>query len=167
MAFIASLAERTYTLEIEEMGRSLYRIAVDGKEFLVDCRKTGVTNFSLIVDNRSFEVDVDTSEDEYRVLVDGRSYHIQLVDERRRRLGGLQSGVQIQGRQEISVPMPGRIIAVLVREGDPVKKGEGLAIVEAMKMENEVRSPLAGEVKEVRVKAGDVVEAGVILAVVE
>ena len=167
MAFIAKLGERTYAVEIEEVGKSLYRVAVDGNEFLVDGKKTGIANYSLIVDNRSFEVDVDTLEDEYRVLVDGRSYHIHLVDERRVRLGGLQSGIQLQGRQKISVPMPGKVIAVLVGEGDKVEKGQGLVIVEAMKMENEVRSPIAGEVKEVKVKPGDALEAGAALVVVE
>ncbi len=167
MAFIAKLGERTYTVEIEEVGKALYRIAVDGNEFFVDGKKTGLTNYSLIVDNRSFEVDVDISEDEYRVLVDGRSYHVQLADERRMRLGGLQSGIQLQGRQEVSVPMPGKVIAVLVGEGDRVEKGQELVIVEAMKMENEVRCPIAGDIQEVRVKAGDALEAGAILVVVE
>jgi len=167
MAFIAKLGARSYTVEIEEVGRSLYRIAVDGNEFLVDGKKTGLTNYSLIVDNRSFEVDVDITEDEYRVLVDGRSYHVELVDERRVRLGGAQPGIQLEGRQQVSVPMPGKVIAVLVGEGDRVEKGQGLVIVEAMKMENEVRSPIAGEVKEVRVKAGDALEAGALLMVVE
>lgn len=167
MAFIAKLGDQTFTVEIEEMDKSLYRVTVDGNEFLVDGKKTGLSNYSLLVDNRSFEVDVDVAEDEYRVLVDGRSYHIQLVDEKRMRLGGLQAGIQLEGRQEVSVPMPGKVIAILVSEGDRVEKGQGLVIVEAMKMENEVRSPIAGEVREIRVKAGDAAEAGAVLAVVE
>lgn len=167
MAFIAKFGERTYTVEIEEIGRSLYRVAVDGNEFLVDGKKTGFANYSLIVDNRSFEVDVDISEDEYRVLVDGRTYRINLIDERRVRLGGVQSGIQLEGRQEVSVPMPGKVIAVLVGEGDTVEKGQGLVIVEAMKMENEVRSPVSGKVKEVKVKPGEALEAGAVLVVVE
>jgi biotin carboxyl carrier protein len=63
--------------------------------------------------------------------------------------------------------MPGKIVAVLVSDGDKVEKGQGLVIVEAMKMENEVRCPINGEVREVRVKTGDAVEAGAVLAVVE
>ena len=167
MAFIAKLGDQTYTVDIEEVGRSLYRIAVDGNEFLVDGKQTGQNNYSLIINHRSFEVDVDTSEEEYRVLVDGRSYHIHLVDERRMRLGGFQTGIQLQGKQEVTVPMAGNVIAVLVAEGDRVDKGQGLVIVEAMKMENEIRSPIDAEIKEVRVKTGQSVEAGETLMVVE
>ncbi|MBI4523129.1 MAG: biotin/lipoyl-binding protein [Deltaproteobacteria bacterium] len=167
MAFMAQLRERMYSVEIEEVGKSVYRVCVDGNEFLVDGKKTGLSSYSLIVDNRSFEIDVDIREDEYRVLVDGRSYHIRLVDERRMRLGGLQGGIQLQGRQEVTVPMPGKIIAVLVSEGENVEKGQGLVIIEAMKMENELRCPINGEVKEVKVKAGETVEAGAVAVVVE
>lgn len=167
MAFIAKLGDQSYTVEIEENGKSVYRISVDGNEFLVDGKKTGRTNFSLIVDNRSFEIEVDNTDDEYRVLVDGRNYRIHLVDERRVRVGAAQSGLQLQGRQMVSVPMPGKIIAVLVAVGDAVEKGQGLVIVEAMKMENEVRSPISGEVKEIKVKPGDTVEGGALLVIVE
>ena len=167
MAFIAKLGEQSFEVEIEETGESFYRVSVDGNEFLVDGKKTGRTNYSLIVDSRSFEIEVDNTDDEYRVLVDGRNYHIHLVDERRMRIGSANAGVELQGRQNVSVPMPGKIVAVLVGVGDAVDKGQGLVIVEAMKMENEVRSPIAGEVKEIKVKAGDTVEGGAVLLVVE
>ncbi len=167
MAFIAKLGDQNYTVEIEEIGKSFYRVSVDGNEILVDGKKTGRSNYSLIINHRSFEVDVDIAEAEYRVLVDGRSYHIELVDERRMRVGGFQSGIQLQGRQNISVPMAGKVIAVLVNEGDHIEKGQGLVIVEAMKMENEVRSPVQAEVKEVKVKAGQAVVSGELLLVVE
>ena len=167
MAFIGKLGDQTFTIEIEETGKSVYRVAVDGNEFLVDGKKTGRTNYSLIVDNRSFEIEVDHTGDEYRVLVDGRNYRIELVDERRVRVGGAQTGVQLQGRQLVSVPMPGKVVAVLVSEGDTIEKGQGLVIVEAMKMENEVRSPITGSVKEIKVKPGDTVEGGAVLVVVE
>ena len=167
MAFIGKLGDRNYTVEIEESGKSGYRVSVDGHEFLVDGKKTGRTNYSLIVDNRSFEIEVDNTDDEYRVLVDGRNYHIRLVDERRLRVGSGPLGDEPQGRQNVSVPMPGKVIAVLVAEGDAVEKGQGLVIVEAMKMENEVRSPISGAVKEIRVKPGETVEGGAVLTVVE
>ncbi len=167
MVFIAKLGEQSCVVEIEEIQPSLYRVLVDGSEFLVDGKKTGRTNYSLIVENRSFEIEVDNAEDDYHVLVDGRNYHVNLVDERRFRVAGAQSSAQLQGRQKVSVPMPGKVIAVLVAEGDEVEKGQGLVIVEAMKMENEVRSPVAGTVREVRVKPGEAVEGGAALLIVE
>lgn len=167
MAFIAKLGDQTHVVRISEAGKSLYRVVVDGNEFLVDGRKTGRTNYSLLINNRSFEVEVDTTEDEYRVLIDGRTYHITIADERRMRLGGSQSGIQVSGRQEITVPMPGKVVALLAAEGDLVEKGQGLVIIEAMKMENEVRAPADATVLEIRVKPGDAVEAGQVLIVVE
>jgi biotin carboxyl carrier protein len=167
MAFIAQLGEQSYTLEIEEIGKAVYRVSIDGHEFLVDGKKTGRTNYSLIINDRSFEVEVDSKEDEYRVLVDGRNYHVRLTDERRMLAGGGLAAVQLQGRQRVSVPMPGKVIAVLVAEGDKIEKGQGLVIVEAMKMENEVHSPITGEVKEIKVKPGDTVDGGAVLVVVE
>jgi biotin carboxyl carrier protein len=63
--------------------------------------------------------------------------------------------------------MPGKVIAVLVAEGETVEKGQGLVIVEAMKMENEVRSPINGEVKDIKVLPGETVEGGAVLLIVE
>src|SRR5687767_4139494 len=166
MAFIAKLGEQSYTVEIEETGKSVYRVSVDGNEFLVDGKKTGRTNYSLIVDDRSFEIEGDNTDDEYRVLVDGRNYRIHLVDERRMRVGSAQSGLELQGRQRVSVPMPGKIVRVLVGDGDAAEKAPALVIVEAMEMENEVGRPIAGEVKEITVKPGVTVEGDAVLLLV-
>ncbi len=167
MAFIATLGGQTSVVRITETEKSVYKVSVDGQEFMVDGRRTGRNNYSLLIDNRSFEVDVDTTEDEYRVLLDGRTYRISMADERQARVGGRQSGIEVSGRQEIRIPMPGKVVAVLVNEGDTVAKGQGLVIVEAMKMENEVRAPGNGEVKDIRVKVGESVESGQVLVIVE
>jgi len=90
-----------------------------------------------------------------------------MADERRMRVGDKQTGIEASGRQEVKVPMPGKVITLLASEGDAVEKGQGLVIIEAMKMENEVRSPGTGQVKEIRIKAGESVEAGQVLVVVE
>jgi biotin carboxyl carrier protein len=73
----------------------------------------------------------------------------------------------VEGVQEINSSMPGKIIKILVAEGDEVEQGQGLVVVEAMKMENEIKSPKAGVVKKVGVKEGEAVEAGALLVVVE
>ncbi len=98
------------------------------------------------------------------MLVDGRNYHVNLVDERRVRVGGAQGGLELQGRQKVVRADAGENSSrSWLSEGDQVEKGQGLVIVEAMKMENEVHSPIAGEVKEIKVKPGDTVEGGALL----
>ena len=90
----------------------------------MDGKKTGQNNYSLIINRRSFEIDVDTSENDCRVLVDTRSYHIQPVDERQIRLGGFQPGIQFQGKHEVTFPMTRQVIATIVAERDQVEKAK-------------------------------------------
>jgi biotin carboxyl carrier protein len=78
-----------------------------------------------------------------------------------------QAGEARSGPVNVTAPMPGRIVKVLVNEGDVVAARQGVVIVEAMKMENEVRSPRAGTVKEVRVAQGALVEARTVLVVLD
>lgn len=72
-----------------------------------------------------------------------------------------------EGRQSIVAPIPGRVVRVLVMPGDRVSAGQGVVVVEAMKMENELRSPKDGVVREVKAREGTAVEAGAVLAVIE
>ena len=74
---------------------------------------------------------------------------------------------QSQGRATIKAPMPGKVVRVLVQQNDAVEAGQGLVVVEAMKMQNELRSARAGIVTEVHAKEGDTVEAGALMVVVE
>ena len=83
------------------------------------------------------------------------------------RIGGDSSDAALQGRQKVSVPMPRENYREFSRGGGYGGKGQGLVIVEAMKMENEVHSPIAGAVKEIKVKPGDTVEGGAVLVIVE
>src|ERR1700726_648848 len=79
---------------------------------------------------------------------------------RARRHGALEA----EGRQQILAPMPGKIIRVLVQTGEKVQAGQGLLVVEAMKMQNEIRSPKSGSVGRLLVKEGQPVNAGEVLA---
>jgi acetyl/propionyl-CoA carboxylase alpha subunit len=90
---------------------------------------------------------------------------VEVFDPRDRRGGG--AGAQQQGRFEMISPMPGKVIRVLASVGDVVEVGDGVVVVEAMKMQNEMKSPQAGTVREVRVKADATVRAGEILLVIE
>jgi biotin carboxyl carrier protein len=99
------------------------------------------------------------------VSVNGRVYRVEIFDPRSMR--GRRSAAGSEGRQTIAAPMPGRVIRVLIEAGQEVEEGQGLIVVEAMKMQNEMKSPKAGRVVEVKAAAGATVAAGEILAVIE
>jgi biotin carboxyl carrier protein len=108
----------------------------------------------------------------YSVLLDGRSWEIRLSDAdvtiddpREPRTSGSVAG--LEGRQTVAAPMPGKVIRVLVAEGDSVERGQGLVVIEAMKMQNELKSPKAGRVVSIQTGNGAAVGAGEILAIVE
>ena len=101
----------------------------------------------------------DTAPGELVLGVGGRRVRVRVTDGRQPRTVPAQAG----GDHAVVAPMPGRVVRLLVEPGDTVQPGQGLAVVEAMKMENEVVSPVAGVVTEVRAAVGDSVDVGVVL----
>ena len=97
----------------------------------------------------------------------GQVNRVDVADERRLRLRAAAAGFTAEGKQVINAPMPGKVVKVLVKLGDEVKEGQGLVVVEAMKMENELKSPKAGKVVELLAKEGTTVENNAKLVVVE
>jgi biotin carboxyl carrier protein len=93
-----------------------------------------------------------------------RVFDAKVVDRKHRR-GAIDHG--IEGRQQLVAPMPGKVVRVLVCAGDEVASGQGVAVVEAMKMQNEIKSPRAGRVVEIRVVEGATVNANQVLATIE
>ena len=159
--FTALVGEATHALEVEPLGEGRYRIAIDGRERIVDGRETGAGTFSLLIDHAAAEVSVTSRGDEFQVAVGGRTHRLRLLDERARRR---QRAAAVDGAREVRAAMPGKVVAVLVEAGARVERGQGLLVIEAMKMENEIAAPRAGTVAEVRVKPGQAVEAGELLA---
>lgn len=104
----------------------------------------------------------------YILWVDGFRHEVEALDERMRairELAGTTAGPV--GPAPLLAPMPGMVVRIQVQVGDVVQPGQGLVVMEAMKMENELRSPKAGQVKDVTVAAGASVEAGRVLVVIE
>lgn len=108
----------------------------------------------------------------YSVLLDGRSFtvraadlNIAVEDPRELRTSGPLAG--LEGRQTITAPMPGKVVRVLVSDGAVVERGQGLVVIEAMKMQNELKAPKAGRVVSLPAEEGAAVGAGQVLAVVE
>lgn len=117
--------------------------------------------FSVLIEGRSFEVRV--AQDSYEV--DGVRIDITVEDPRAPRSADAPAGRE--GRAMLLAPMPGKVVRVLVEEGQQVEAGQGIVVIEAMKMQNEMKSPKAGTVVSLKAQTGAAVTAGDLLAVVE
>ena len=163
--FAALVGDETRAVEVEALEDGRWRIAIDGREHLVDCRQTGAATFSLLIGHATAEVSVARRGDEFAVAVEGRTHRLRLLDERAQRR--LQQHTAGDGARELRAAMPGKVVAVLVEAGAKVERGQGILVIEAMKMENEIAAPRDGTVAEILVKPGQAVESGELLARIE
>jgi biotin carboxyl carrier protein len=160
-------AKDTVPVDIEDLGDGTFRLTLGGTTHTVDARVLEHGAVSLLVDARSYDVALDESGDEVQVLVDSEVVTVDVADERAVRLRVGAAGFSVSGKVVVTAPMPGKVVRVLVTPGAPVTEGQGLVVVEAMKMENELKSPKAGTVVEVFAKEGSAVEANAKLLTVE
>jgi biotin carboxyl carrier protein len=166
MSYIATIGDKEVKVEVQEMGVGQYKVTVDGREHVVDAQQVQPGLWSIVYGNASYEVDVDGRSDEYEALIDGDCYKFTLASEQRRAL--MRSGGKgAAGKAMVTSPMPGKVVKILVTEGEEVKAEQGVIVVEAMKMENELKSAVAGKVKEIFVKEGEIVDSGAKLVLVE
>jgi biotin carboxyl carrier protein len=157
----------TLRVELREVGEGLYDLVFEGRGVRVDAAKSGRTIYSIIEDGRQFEAMVEErGAHGFDILVHGRLFHLEAVDERSRILVE-QARVAAEGPQTVTAAMPGKVVKLHVRRGEAVREGQGVAVVEAMKMENEIVSPIDGVVTELPVAEGRTVETGEVLFVVE
>ncbi len=159
------LEGRRRKLRLERSGNRA-SVELGEKTLEVDVSQLSEDAFSLILEGRSHDVSVSPNAGGFQVVVDGESFQVGLVDPRRD--GPATSGrTQSDGPVAVSAPMPGKVVRVLAAEGEDVGQGQGLVVVEAMKMQNELTSPKSGRIGAVRVKVGQAVNAGEALVLVE
>jgi biotin carboxyl carrier protein len=154
--------ERTVELSHSSDGPSWQ---IDGRTIEADAVEISPGIYSILVHGKSIEVRIEGNSSQLRIVANGREYLATIVNSRefkKNRAGA----AQIEGRQNVLAPMAGKIIRTLVKAGDEVRSGQGLLIVEAMKMQNEIRSPKSGKVERVTVVEGQTVNPGDIVAVV-
>lgn len=154
-------------LIIEPLGDNRYGITLEGKTFEVDTLELPNGGLSLVAGTASWAADFEEKNDTMEVLVRGQRVRLDVADERKLRLRAANAAFGVEGKQTINAPMPGKVVKLLVKAGDEVVEGQGLVVVEAMKMENELKSPKGGKVTEVFAKEGTAVENGAPLLVVE
>jgi biotin carboxyl carrier protein len=121
--------------------------------------------YSVLLDGLSYDTSVEETPAGLVVVADGFRFEIEVRDPRRWTHGAGAAGAE--GLQTILSPMPGKVVRVLIAPGDAVETGQGLIVVEAMKMQNEMKATRAGRVLSVAVKEGATVSAGEILATIE
>jgi biotin carboxyl carrier protein len=156
MKYVATIGNRDFLVEIIDDRH----VSIDGKTYEVDfVSVSGQPVYSLIVDGKSHEAYVSESDEGWQVLLRGRLYPVKVQDEREKRLkAAAGGGVAESGEFHLKAPMPGLVVAVPVKEGQQVKKGQVLVILESMKMQNELKSPRDGTVARIRIRAGESVE---------
>jgi len=137
----------------------------DGPERLAQGEIPEPFVYSILMDGRSYEARVEEAPGGLIVVIDGHRFEIEVRDPRRR--ARQPSGGQGAATQDVVAPMPGKVIRVLVAPGDVVSPGQGLVVVEAMKMQNELKAQREGRVATVSACEGATVTAGEILATLE
>lgn len=148
-----------------------WQILVDGRPVEIDTdRLEAVTEvepgvYSVVLDGVSREVRIEQTALGVSAEAEGRRFSVEVSNPRDVRRGS--EAARGSGRQSILAPMPGKVIRMLVEKGDSVAAGQGLVVVEAMKMQNELKAGRAGHVLEVRAHAGDTVGAGDTLVILE
>ncbi len=156
MKYVTSIDGHEYVVDILDE----HHVNVDGAIYNVDFMQVGDQPvYSLVVNGQSVEAHVYPNEDVWQVLFRGTLFTACVEDEREKRLRAAMAGrVAEHVEYHLKAPMPGMVVAIPVQDGQPVKRGEVLVILESMKMQNELRSPRDGKVARLRVKAGDRVE---------
>jgi len=158
--------EKTRVIELEREGAS-WRVTLNGQPVSVDAVEIAPNIFSILLEGQSFEISATPSPDgKLKLQTGSQEFTVEVIDPRAWS-GRRHGNVEAEGRQQIVAPMPGKVVRLLVKAGDHVEAGQGLLVVEAMKMQNEIRSPKSGTIERVLAKEGQPVNAGEILAWVE
>ena len=158
--------KRKHVVEIERAGDNCH-VALDGQPVNADALQVSPNSVSVMLDGQAFEIHLTRSIDGNMKLQCGpHEFSAEVIDPRAWR-GRKHGAVEVEGLQEILAPMPGKVVRLLVAAGDTVETGQGLLVVEAMKMQNEIRSPKNGKVERLLAKEGQNVNAGEVLAWVE
>ena len=158
------IKDRKAKIEVLKQEGSLYHVKIDGKEYKLDVIQVEASVYSVIYNGKSINLEMIEGENPNYYKVNTRTDHfkVEVIDPVTRYKSSLSNGIKSTD-QVIKSPMPGRIVKVLVTEGDIIEEGQTATIVSAMKMESEYKSPISGIVSKVNVSEGDTVDGGVVL----
>ncbi|MEK6303680.1 MAG: biotin/lipoyl-containing protein [Acidobacteriota bacterium] len=163
MKYEAEIDGHQISLEVEQRnGRVVAAAGQRSYDMEVTSPEPGV--YLMFLGDQVFEARVWSADtNSLRVAVGGRLFTASIIDRKHRRTVEHRP----EGPQQITAPMPGKVVRVLLRPGDEVAAGQGVIVVEAMKMQNEIKSTKAGRILEIRVAEGESVNNKQVLAIVE
>ena len=166
MKYEVLLDGKTRVVELLEQDGG-WKITLDGNHLQAHAVEVAPNAFSILLDGRSHQIRVAPQPDGSLTLHAGvTEYRAEVRDPRSWR-GRRHGAHEAEGRQQVAAPMPGKVIRLLVKQGDTVAAGQGLLVVEAMKMQNEIRSPKSGKIEKLCASEGQAVNAGEVLLWVE
>ena len=156
---------KNYRLELDRLdGR--WQCLLDGRETQIDAVLACPDVLSILVGGKAYEIKRERSATDTHLWVDSARYAVELRDPRS--LRSRRSGtVDDKGPRKLVASMPGKVVRVLLQEQAAVEAGQGVLVVEAMKMQNEIKSPKRGIVQRIVASEGAAVNAGDVLAIVE
>lgn len=157
MEFELNVDEEIHKLQID-FKDGQYKIDLDNNIYLVDSSLISDHCLSLLVNGRAFTVYFAEANGKKYFSIGGEQFCIQEAKDENIRAGEADL-TAIKEAPTVCSPMPGKVVKIFVKAGDAVEKGQGLVIVEAMKMENEIKSPIKGRVEKINFKPGDLVDA--------
>lgn len=165
MIYDVTIDGKKYCLELERAD-SGWQCRLDGHQIAMDAVLARRDVLSILIEGKAYEIKRERTATDLHLWVGGARYAAELRDPRslRGRKGG--SG-EDAGPRKLVAPMPGKVVRVLLAENAAVEAGQGILVVEAMKMQNEIKSPKKGVVQKIVAGEGAAVNAGDVLAVVE
>ena len=165
MTYEVSIDGKNHRLDLNNVdGR--WECILDGEKVNVDAVIARPNVMSLIVEGQAFEVKREMTATDLHLWVKSARFSVDVRDPRSLRSRRARGG-GVEGPQKLMAPMPGKIVRILAPAGTTVLAGQGVLVIEAMKMQNELKSPKDGTVKQVVVGEGASVSAGEVLAIVE
>ena len=164
MTYDIAIDGKNYRLDLNRQERG-WSCRLDGREVEVDAVLARPDVLSLRIGNQAYEVKCERVGGDLHLWVGSVRFAAEVRDPRS--LRGRVRAVDDHGPKKLTAPMPGKIVRVLVSQGDEVETGAGVLVVEAMKMQNEIKSPKKGTIQKILVSEGAAVNSGDVLAIVE
>ena len=164
MIYEVTIDGKNYRLDLNRVEGS-WSCRLDGRDLDVDAVLARRDVLSLRIGNMAYEVKSERAANDLYLWVGSTRFAVEVRDPRSLR-GRTRAGDD-HGPRKIVAQMPGKVVRLLVHEGDEVEPGAGVAVVEAMKMQNEIKSPKKGTIQKILVSEGAAVNAGDVLVIVE